>query len=118
MRMRKRLDRVRKDCEWDEMQESRVNDGRSGDRRTKWEILASRNKKRNTDAEISQKYNTIVQMISVKRQGTKRKTRNGPPKGSFTYPTVIPIYLQLVIFYFGCTTTGWTKKCPIAILLQ
>ena len=46
--MRKRLDRVRKDCEWDEMQESRVNDGRSGDRRTKWEILASRNKKRNT----------------------------------------------------------------------
>ena len=61
--MRKRLDRVRKDCEWDEMQESRVNDGRSGDRRTKWEILASRNKKRNTDAEISQKYNTIVQMI-------------------------------------------------------
>ena len=61
--MRKRLDRVRKDCEWDEMQESRVNDGRGGDRRTKWEILASRNKKRNTDAEISQKYNTIVQMI-------------------------------------------------------
>ena len=116
--MRKRLDRVRKDCEWDEMQESRVNDGRSGDRRTKWEILVSRNKKRNTDAEISQKYNTIVQMISVKRQGTKRKTRNGPPKGSFTYPTVIPIYLQLVIFYFSCTTTGWTKKCPIAILLQ
>ena len=44
--MRKRLDRVRKDCEWDEMQESRVNDGRSGDRRTKWEILASRNKKK------------------------------------------------------------------------
>ena len=43
--MRKRLDRVRKDCEWDEMQESRVNDGRSGDRRTKWERLASRNKK-------------------------------------------------------------------------
>ena len=116
--MRKRLDRVRKDYKWDEMQESRVNDGRSGDRRTKWEILASRNKKRNTDAEISQKYNTIVQMNSVKRQGTKRNPQNGPPKDSSTYKTRIPIYLQLVIFYFGCTTTGWTKKCPIAILLQ
>ena len=75
--MRKRLDRVRKDCEWDEMQESRVNDGRSGDRRTKWEILASRNKKTNADAEISQKYNTIVHMISEKRQGTKSQAEEG-----------------------------------------